>query len=157
MNTIERKVAIDVGGLFLFIEPGGKHGYDSALVDLIERVSPYLDEFWFFVLWNYQYFDEFSNRDGKLTISTNNRLSTNDYDDYFQERLRSKPSILSSYLLDSGLFAKRLFEDALDEQDRTNAAEDFPDAIRILNRALEVQPGNPDTLNALSWYEQRCQ
>ena len=158
MHTNQRELQSPRTGTFLYIEPGGKHGYGFELAEFIEQLSDCLGDFWFFVLWNYEHADEYIQSDGTLNISRSQPLPTSKYDDFFVERLKGQPSLLHAYLFESGLWAKRWYESEAAEVGRSEAGasiEEFPDAIQTLEVALEIIPDHPETLATLEWYNQR--
>ena len=155
MNTTRRKHEVDAHGKFLHIQPGGKHGYGSDLSELVELASGYLDDFWFFVLWNYQYADEYSKTNGTFSASIAQKLPTNDYNQYIANRLSGQTVTAYRYLVECGLWAKRAYEaDAMEygEQEAAIYIEDFPDAVETLNESLILLPNGPEAVAAINWY-----
>ena len=156
MNTTNREHEVDASGKFLHVEPGGKHGYGSELVELIEEVANYLGDFWFFVLWGYRYADEFKKSNGQLTISTEIKLPTNEYESFILDRLGDDSSLQQQYLLESGLGAKRWYEADLEEYGPSEVGiivEEFPDAIEMVKKSLKIVPNDPTAIAALEWYQ----
>ena len=157
MNTIPREFSVTEQGSYLYLRAGERWGYGPELSKFLELVSKLLDDFHFFILWNGKYVDEYQQSNSQLELNLSQNLTTNDYDDFFVDRFKSEPVVLHSYLLDTGLWAKRSYEHNVaehgaDEQEIRLMVEDFPDAIKILNHALVMMPGDHNTLNAIKWY-----
>lgn len=156
MHTTRREHQVDAIGMYLHIQPGGKHGYGSELSELVEVSSPYLDDFWFFVLWNNQYANEFSKSNGSTLILETQKLPSNDYSQFITSKLQDDPSIACCYLVESGLWAKRCHEADLEEygpQDTVSLVDHFPDAIELLKQSLELNPECSEAIAAIEWYE----
>jgi len=151
MHTTTRNFPTQHTGAFLYIEPGGKHGYGSILSSLVEHAVEYLDDFWFLVLWNNNRADEYVHAVGNLKVSESMSIPTSNYEDFVTDRLKNAPDLLHRYLLESALWAKRWYE--ADGSDETGViAESFPDAIRILKKAMKLLPNDPSTMASLEWY-----
>ena len=104
--------------------------------------------------------DEYQQSNSQLKLNLAQTLTSIDYDNFFIDRFGAEPAVLHSYFLETGLWAKRSYEHDVaeygaDEQGVRLMVEEFPDAIEVLNQALELMPGDHDTMNAIKWYTEQ--
>lgn len=153
MHTTKRTISGHQPGLYLYVRPGGTRGYDESLDALIEGLAGELEEFEFFVLWHNNKARELSNLGGKFN-SQHHKIADCDYHRFFHGKLENKPLVLLRYFVESGLWAKRSYDDSVaDHNDGCLYAEEFPDAIQILQKALAIKPDDSEAIAAMNWYE----